>query len=51
MLNKILFNSEEALELFNDCEINKLLRPLLNFMLISINSHSEKPQNLDINKY
>jgi hypothetical protein len=51
MLNKVLFSSEEALELFKDCEINELLRPLPNFEPISINSHSGKPQNLDINKY
>jgi hypothetical protein len=50
-LNSVLFSLKEALELFKDCEINDLLRPLPYFKPISINIYPEKPQNLDINKY
>jgi hypothetical protein len=50
-LNSVLFGPKETLELFKDCEINDLLRPLLYFEPISINIYPGKPQNLDINKY
>jgi hypothetical protein len=50
-LNKALFSSEEAVEQFKNCSFQELLRPLPNFMPISITTHSEKPQNLDITQY
>jgi hypothetical protein len=45
-LNKALFTSDEAAELFKDCSFNNLLRPLSDFTLISIAIHSGRPQNL-----
>jgi hypothetical protein len=50
-LNKHLFSSKEAAELFKDCEIHDLLRPLLNFTLIPITIHSSRSQNLLNNKH
>jgi hypothetical protein len=42
-LNKALFTSDEAAELFKDCSFNNLLRPLPDFTLISIAIHSGRP--------
>ena len=39
-LNKLLFNSEEAIELLKDYQINDLLRPLSDFTSISVVIHS-----------
>jgi hypothetical protein len=50
-LNKHLFSSEEAAELFKDCKIHDLLRPLLNFTLIPITIYSSRSQNLLNNKH
>jgi superfamily I DNA and/or RNA helicase len=50
-LNKLLFCSEKAIELFKDCQIDDLLRPLPYFKLISIHTYSGRPQNLDNEKH
>jgi hypothetical protein len=42
-LNKLLFSSEEAPESFINYEIIDLLRPLSNFTLIPITTHSGRP--------
>jgi hypothetical protein len=50
-LNQALFGLEEAVEQFENCSFQELLRSLHNFTPISIIPHIEKPQNLDINRY
>jgi hypothetical protein len=50
-LDKALFSSEEAVELFKDYSFNDLLRPLPEFTPISIATYSGKPQNLLNNKH
>jgi hypothetical protein len=48
-LNQALFGLEEALEQFENCSIEELLRPLPDFTPISIKQHKGRPQNIDIN--
>jgi hypothetical protein len=49
-LNQTLFSSEEAIEQFENCSFQELLRLLSNFTPISIIPHTGKPQDLDINR-
>jgi hypothetical protein len=42
-LNKLLFSTEEALELFLNCKINDLLRSPSNFILIPITVYFRRP--------
>jgi Transposase IS4 len=46
-----LFGSKEAIEQFEICSFQELLRSLPNFTPISIIPHTGKPQNLDINRH
>jgi hypothetical protein len=43
MLNQALFGLEEALEQFENCLIEELLRPLPNFTPILIKQHKGRP--------
>ena len=46
-----MFSSEEAVESFNNCSVNELLRLLPDSEPISVTTHSGQPQNIDIDKH
>ncbi len=50
-LNNFLIPPQEAAEQFENRPISEILRPLPNFEPISIKSHIDQSQNIDLNKH